>query len=80
MFTKKYLGYKIRAHRWIQMTLIESTELESRGGIALNCGFSYVTDNGIKMVEFHIDTSYKFEKRLRLLSFGGNLTSVRKPV
>jgi hypothetical protein len=64
MFTKKYLGYEIRAHRWIQMSLIESTEYESRGGIALNCGFNYVTDDGIKMVEYHIDTSYEYEERL----------------
>ena len=31
------------------------------------------------MVEYHIDTSYKFEERLDLLPFGGSL-SVRKPI
>ena len=78
VFTMKYLGYEIRAHRWLQMTLVESQEYETSGNVTFNCGFNYVTDDGIDMVEYHVDASYEFEEQLRLLPFGGNL-SVRKP-
>ncbi|KAI2512190.1 hypothetical protein MHU86_2277 [Fragilaria crotonensis] len=77
VFTRKYLDDEVRAHRWLQMTLTESKELESNGSIAPNCGYNYFVD-GVDMVEYHIDTSYAFEERLGLLPFGGNL-SVRKP-
>ncbi|KAI2506094.1 hypothetical protein MHU86_8325 [Fragilaria crotonensis] len=79
VFTIKYLSYEIRAHRWLQMTLTESKELESKGSITKNCGFNYIGDDGIDMVEYHIDASYEFEERLQFLPFGGNL-SVRKPI
>ena len=79
VFTKKYLDNEIRAHRWIQMTLEESKELESIGHVPINCGYNYV-DNGTRnMVEYHIDTTHTFEDRLSNLRFGGNL-SVRKPI
>jgi hypothetical protein len=79
VFTMKYLGFEIRAHRWLQMTLVESKELESNGSITRNCGSINVADNGVGMVEYHVDASYEFEERLQLLPFGGNL-SVRKPL
>ena len=55
-----------------------SKELELNGSITRNCGFNYVPDNGVDMVEYHGDASNEFEERLQLLSFGGNL-NVRKP-
>ena len=79
VFTMKYLGYEIRAHRWLQITLVESNELELNGSITTNSGFKYVADDGIDMVEYHVDASYKFDQRLQYLPFGGNL-SVRKPI
>ena len=79
VFTMKYLGYKIRAHRWLQITLVESNELELNGSITTNSGFNYVADNGIDMVEYHVNATYEFDQRLHLLPFGGNL-SVRKPI
>ena len=79
VFTKKYLDNEIRAHRWIQMTLDESKELESKGLVPLNCGYNYVDDDGTSNVEYHIDTSPAFEDRLSKLRFGGNL-SIRKPI
>ena len=75
VFTKKYLGFEILAHRWLQITLEESDALLLEGHIAAQCGFNY----GIDMVEYHIDASYAFEERLALLPFGGNL-SIRKPI
>ena len=78
VFTRQYLNDEVRAHRWIQITLVESQELELNGSIALNCGCNY-NDDDVDMVEYHIDTSYVFKERLHLLPFGGNL-SVRKPV
>jgi hypothetical protein len=78
VFTIKHLGFEIRAHQWLQMTLVESKELESNGSITRKCGFNYVANNGVDMVEYHVDAYYEFEEQLRLLPFGGNL-SVRKP-
>ena len=69
VFTKEYLGYEIRAHRWLQMTLEESNALLSEGKIAPHCGYNYTTSDGVDMVEYHIDTSYAFEERLMLLPF-----------
>lgn len=80
VFTMKYLECEIRTHRWLQITLVESNELELKGSITTkNSGFNYVADNGIEMVEYHVDASYEFDQRLHLLPFGGNL-SVRKPI
>ena len=79
VFTKKYLSYEIRAHRWIQETLEESNVLVSEGNMAADSGFNYKTDDGINMVEYHVDSSYALDQRLSLLPFGGNL-SVRKSV
>lgn len=79
VFTKKYLDNEIRAHRWIQLTLDESKELESKGLVPLNCGYNFVDDDGISHVEYHIDSSPAFDERLSQLPFGGNL-SVRKPI
>ncbi len=79
VFTRKYLAYEIQARRWLQMTSVESKEFETRGKVATNCGYNYFVDNGIDMVEYHVDASYAFEDRLQLLQFGGNL-SVCKPV
>ena len=79
VFTKKYLDNEIRAHRWIQMTLEESKELESIGHVPINCCYNYVDNGARNMVKYHIDTSHTFEDRLSKLRFGGNL-SVRKPI
>ena len=76
MFTTKYLGYEIRAHRLLQMTFVESKEYESKGSITRNCGYFYLADDGITMVEYHIDTSYGIEERLYLLPFGILMWSV----
>ena len=79
VFTRKYLAYEVRAHRWIQVTLEESNALVLSDKITAGSGFGYKTDDGIDMVEYHVDASYVFDERLSLLPFGGNL-SVRKPI
>ena len=77
IFTNKYLSFELRTHRWIQITKVDSKLLESNGDIAENCGFYYNTDDGVEMVEYHVDASYKFQDKIDELPFGGNL-SVRK--
>ncbi len=81
VFTKGYLDLEIRAHRWLQITLEKSIELEASKNLAINCGFNYVTDDGVAMAEYHIDSSTGtfFDEQLRQLPLGGNL-SVRKPI
>ena len=79
VFTRKYLANEVRAHRWIQMTLEESKRMESLEQVPTNCGYIYVNDDGIDMIEYHIDVSYHFEDKLAGCPFGGNL-SIRKPI
>ena len=79
VFTRKYLANEVRAHRWIQMTLEESKRMESLEQVPTNRGYIYVNDNGIDMIEYHIDVSYHFEDKLAGCPFGGNL-STRKPI
>ena len=59
-------------------------EVKGTGGrknITIDSGYNYVTDDGVAMVEYHIDTSIGafFGEQLRQLALGGNL-SVRKPI
>ena len=78
IFTNKYLSFELRTHRWIQITKVDSKLLESNGDIAENCGFYYNTDDGVEMVEYHVDASYKFQDKIDELPFGGNLLSVTR--
>ena len=77
IFTNKFLSFELRTHRWIQITKVNANLFESNSDIAENCGFYYNTDDGVEMVEFHVDASYKFQDKIDELPFGGNL-SVRK--
>jgi hypothetical protein len=61
------------------MTLNESKELESIGHVPTNCGYNYVNDDGTDMIEYHVNSSYRFQKILSTFRFGGNL-SIRKPI
>jgi hypothetical protein len=62
-------------------TLEKLKELEASKSLAIDCGYNYVTDNGVAMVEYHIDTSIctLFEEQLCHLPLKGNL-SVRRPI
>jgi hypothetical protein len=59
--------------------LEESKRMESLEQVPTNCGYIYVNDDGIDMIEYHIDVSYHFEDKLAGCPFGGNL-SIRKPI
>ena len=79
IFTNKYLSFKLRTHRWIRITKVDSKLLlESNDDIAESCGFYYYTDDGVEMVEYHVDASYKFQDKIDELPFGGNLLSVTR--
>ncbi len=81
VFTKQYLILEIQAHRWLQITLEKLKELEASKNLAIDCGYNYVTDDGVAMVEYHIDTSICTfsEGQLCHLPLGGNL-SVRRHI
>jgi hypothetical protein len=79
VFTRKYLGYEIRAHRWLQIKIEESNHLISEGNLAANCGFNYHAADGTEMVEYHVDATYAFNERLSTLPFGQSL-SVQKSI
>jgi hypothetical protein len=79
VFTRKYLANEVHAHQWIQMTLVESKRMESLEQVPTNCGYIYVDDDGVDMIEYHIDMSYRFDDKLAAFPLGGNL-SIRKPI
>ena len=77
VFTKGYLDLEIRAHRWLQITLEKSIELEASKNLAINCGFNYVTpDDGVAMVEYHIDSSTRTFFMSNYVSSHSEATSV----
>ena len=76
-FINRYMCCERRAHRWIQLTLNESKELEEKKLIPRNSGYRYTNGDGVNMVEYHVDSLGLFQERMDRLEFGGNL-SVRK--
>ena len=70
-FVKRYLQNEPRMHRWIQVPREEATRLEEDGKVAKKSGYSYLNADNEPMVEYHIDDSNKFGKRLKDLSFKG---------
>ena len=78
-FVSRYLRYEQYMHRWIQITLTESQELENKGLLTINSGYRYKDNAGNDMVEYHVDCCHLFQERMnKETKFGGNL-SVRKP-
>ena len=78
-FVLRYLNYEQRMHRWIQVPLDESRQMEDDGKVVKNSGYRYVDAAGGEMVEYHVDTLDEFQIRMNETKFGGNL-SVRKNV
>ena len=85
-FCKDYLSrLEPRCHRWIQVTkeTVEGWKRE-RKAFDLNAnanGYTYLSEDGIEMVEFHVDDHdflHDIAKEMGYSSMGGNL-SVRKP-
>ena len=69
IFTNKYISFELRIHRCIKITKVDSKLLERNGDIAENCGYYYNTDDGVEMVEYPVDTSYKFQDKIDELPF-----------
>jgi hypothetical protein len=63
-----------RAHRWIQLTLNESKEIEEKKLIPQNSSYRYTNGDGVNMVEYHVDSLGLFQERMDRLEFGGNLS------
>ena len=69
-----------QAHRWIQMTLNESKELESIDHVPTKCDYNAVDDDGTDMIKYHVNFSYTgFQETLSMFRYGGNL-SIQKPI
>ena len=79
-FIARYFAHERRMHRWYQITEDRAMELAKEYPILDHCGFHYESEDGTKMVEFHVDTIDLFQKEVDndpTILFGGNL-SVRK--
>ena len=80
-FVSRYLSRERQMHRWIQIPLARSIELEENKDVPIGSGHSYsCSRTGNKMVEYHVDSCSKFHEEMNKESiYGGNL-SVRKKV
>jgi hypothetical protein len=81
VFTKRYLAHEVQAHRWIQLPVVASNELEAQGLVAKGIGYSYLdTTENVDMIEYHVDDiPSETLATLALGPFGAHL-SVRRDV
>jgi len=77
-FVTRYLQYERQAHRWIQISLHDTQQLEEQCILAKNSGYRYTDDEGNEMVEFHIDTCHVFEEKANNETEFGGWLSVRR--
>ncbi len=71
-FCKKYITYERRAHRWIQIPLEESKNLEDNGLISPNSGYRYTEESG---AHNHVDSHQEFQDKMnKETELGGNLS------
>ena len=76
-YIKRYLSYKRRCFRWIQLSEKEVEELEKEDELfTRDDGFKY-KKNDLTYFEFHVDDHSTFQSKCNHLLFGGHL-SVRK--
>ena len=74
-FVKRYLQREQDMFRWIQISKKESIEFETKGYIPIDSGYKFINDEGIKMVEYHVDSHEKFQERMNEeTSYGGQLS------
>ncbi len=79
-FIERYFTNERRAPRWIQITEEEAYKLEEESDIPKGSGFHYNhPETGVPMVEYHVDTSDSFQKRMGEESWLGGRRSVRYP-
>ena len=61
-------------YRWIQISSSESKKLDEAGTVLVNSGYTYVNNNGNKMVEYHINCCNEFQERMDEKKIGGNVS------
>ena len=78
-FCQRYIKHELRMFRWIQIPSERANLLVKERKISESIGHHYVDNNGVDMVEYHVDDSPVFEEvASQNTRFGGYL-SVRKP-
>ena len=74
-FVKEYLQLEFRCHRWIQL---EKEQARLKGyleaGSTLADGHTYVDENGVEMIEFHVDDHEGFHKVMENHLMGGSVS------
>jgi hypothetical protein len=68
------MSFERRVHKWIQLTIEESKELEEKKMIPKHSGYRYVNVEGVNMVEYRIDSLGLFQEQMNRLEVGGNLS------
>jgi hypothetical protein len=71
-FISHYFEYERRTHRWVQLLTSQAFDLQEKGEIVKNTGFSFVDSLGNQTVEFHINDFKQMDDANGLL--GGNLS------
>jgi hypothetical protein len=54
-FCQRYLSYKRRMHRWVQVTKPEAAQLETDEMLPKGSGYSYLNRGGDPTQEYHVD-------------------------
>jgi hypothetical protein len=68
---KRYFGYERRCFRWIHIKKEEAADMK----VHKDYGYSYTTDEGKDMVEYHVDDCKElFQRAQELFDFGGALS------
>jgi hypothetical protein len=79
-FVQQYLTFEQRAHRWIQITREESKELEMKKLIPKDSGYKYTNEDGVNMIEYHVDCCHLFQDKMNKETiFGGRLSMHKDP-
>ena len=75
-YVQRYLSNERRAYRWLQIPASEVVLNEGSSSI-LNCGYHYKNEQGLDMVEFHIDDAPM--SIINNYPYGGNLSVLKPP-
>ena len=80
-FGYEYEETEFRCYRWIQMPLAEAEhDYFATNKLFRDNGYRYEDENGIEMIEFHVDDREEFQENMLLSTLFGGKLSVRMPV
>lgn len=68
-FVARYLRYEQRIFQWIQIIYVRRIGLQNKKMIPSNSGYEYLDDNGVIMIEYHVNSCLLFQDELNKIQF-----------